>query len=35
VGLQKKSWFGENEYMMQKILRDRPFDEMFKKYLDE
>lgn len=35
VGLQKKSWFGEDEHMMQKILRDRPFDEIYKKYLDQ
>ena len=35
VGLQKKSWFGEDEHMMQKILRDKPFHEMFERYLRE
>lgn len=32
VGLQRKSWFGENEYMLQKALRGNPFEEIFKKY---
>ena len=29
VGLQRNSWFGENEHLLQKILREEPFKEAF------
>ncbi len=32
VGIQKKSWFGADEYLMYKILRNVPFKEVFTKY---
>lgn len=31
VGMQRKAWFGANEYLLEKILRDKPFAEIFKK----
>lgn len=33
VGVMRKTWFGVDEYIMEKLLRDRPFVEMFNKYL--
>lgn len=33
VGERKKLYFGVNEHLMQKILRDKPFEEIFTKYL--
>jgi len=32
VGLQKKAWFGIDEHLMQKVLREKPFEEIFEKY---
>lgn len=32
AGLCRNSWFGINEHLMQKILRDKPFDEIYKKF---
>ena len=32
VGLRKNSWFGVDEYLMQKQLRNTPFEEVFAKY---
>lgn len=29
IGLHKNSWFGENEYLMSKHLRDKPHKEAF------
>lgn len=29
IGLHKNSWFGENEYLMSKYLRDKPHKEAF------
>lgn len=31
IGMHKKSWYGEDEHILGKVLRDRPFDEIFKK----
>ncbi len=33
VGCHKKSWFGEDEYILAKALKAKPFPEIFKKYL--
>lgn len=33
VGLQKEAWFGVDEHIMQKLLHDKPFDEVFEKYM--
>lgn len=33
VGLQKKIWFGVDEHLLQKVLRNKPFEEIFTKYL--
>ncbi len=35
VGLQKKMYFGIDEHLMQKVLRDKPFEEIFAKYLKD
>ncbi len=32
IGLQKKAWFGIDEHLLQKILREEPFEEIFQKY---
>jgi GNAT superfamily N-acetyltransferase len=31
VGTQHNSWFGENEHIFEKSLRDNPFEEIFKR----
>lgn len=31
LGSQKKSWYGVDVYLMQKVLRGKPFEEIFKK----
>jgi len=33
VGVHRNFWFGADEHLLQKILRDKPFEEMFKKYI--
>lgn len=33
VGKYRKSWFGADEHVMQKLLREKPFEEIFEKYL--
>lgn len=32
VGTMRKAWFGADEHKMQKVLRDKPFEEIFEKY---
>lgn len=32
LGLQRKMYFGIDEHLMQKVLKEIPFDEIFKKY---
>ncbi len=33
IGLQRKLYFGSDEHLMQKVLREEPFEEIFEKYL--
>lgn len=35
IGLQRQSWFGIDEHLLQKILRDKPFEETFSKYFKD
>jgi len=35
IGTHRRFWFGVDEHLMQKLLQDKPFEEMFKKYLKE
>ncbi len=32
IGTFRKSWYGSDEYAMQKVLRDKPFPEIYKKH---